>query len=384
MLKILHTSDWHLGHVLFGYERVDEQDHMLRQIADVVAQERPDVMLVCGDIFHVAMPSNAALKMFTDRLLDICDKAPDMEVFVTAGNHDSASRLEADRSLWRGHKVSVVGVPTLEVEKMVTVVPGKCVVASVPYFSVRQCGVKDMFDRVSEEVRQVNVSGLPVIFMAHAAIVGSNTSGHDDGIGGMDCVPLSDFGDAYDYLALGHIHRPQCINGSHGRARYCGTPLQVSFDENYPHGVDVVTIDDSRQVEVKSVTFPPLRRLVTLPKEPESFDSALGALGELSPEDECYVRLNVLVDDYLPTNAQTQASEKASGKKCRLCQVMSQRRARESTESTTDWDVQVSDFKRLNPVSVAQMAYREQMGAEMPDDMVDALKMAVEDICRED
>lgn len=384
MLKILHTSDWHLGHILFGYERIDEQDHMLRQIADVVARERPDVMLVCGDIFHVAMPSNAALKMFTDRLLDICDKAPGMEVFVTAGNHDSASRLEADSSLWRGHKVSVVGVPTLEVGKMVTVVADKCVVASVPYFSVRQCGVKDMFDRVSEEVRQVNKSGLPVIFMAHAAIVGSNASGQDDGIGGMDCAPLSDFGDAYDYLALGHIHRPQSIKGSQGRARYCGTPLQVSFDEDYPHGVDVVTIDDCRQVEVRSVTFHPLRRLVTLPKKPESFDFALKALEELSPEDECYVRLNVLVDDYLPTNAHAQASEKAKGKKCRLCQVMAQRHVREATESTTDWDVQMSDFKRLNPVSVAQMAYREQMGAEMPDEMVCALRMAVEDICGED
>lgn len=384
MLKILHTSDWHLGHVLFGHDRTDEQNHMLRQIANVVAQEQPDVMLVSGDVFHVAMPSSAALTMFTERLLDICDAAPDMQVFITAGNHDSALRLEADRSLWRSHRVTVVGAPTSGVERMVTVVPGKCVVASVPYFSVRQCSVKEMFDRVSEEVRRVNLAKLPVIFMAHAAVVGVDAVGPEDGVGGMDCVPLCDFGHAYDYLALGHIHRPQSIKGSHGRARYCGTPLQVSFDEDHPHGVDIVTIDDLGQVEIKSEALAPLRRLITLPGKPESFDSALSALEELPSDEECYVSLKVLVDDYLPTNAQSLASEKIEGKRCRLCQVMAIRREREGAEEAEGWDVQLSDFRRLTPVSVAQLAYKEQMGNDMPDDMVEALKMVVEEIRSED
>lgn len=98
-MKILHTSDWHLGHTLYNYDRTAEQQSFLRQLTRIVTEEQPDAMVVSGDIYHYSSPAAATQKMYTDAMLNIHQACPGMAIVVTAGNHDSSSKLEIDSSL---------------------------------------------------------------------------------------------------------------------------------------------------------------------------------------------------------------------------------------------------------------------------------------------
>ena len=100
-MKILHTSDWHLGQEFYSYDRTEEHTSFLNQLKQIVADENPDVMVVSGDIYHNATPSNTTMKLFTDHLIQIQDECPSMKIIVAAGNHDSSARLEMTRNLWK-------------------------------------------------------------------------------------------------------------------------------------------------------------------------------------------------------------------------------------------------------------------------------------------
>lgn len=108
-MKILHTSDWHLGHTLYNYDRTAEQQSFLRQLTRIVTEEQPDAMVVSGDIYHYSSPAAATQKMYTDAMLNIHQACPGMAIVVTAGNHDSSSKLEIDSSLWQHFSLNVVG-----------------------------------------------------------------------------------------------------------------------------------------------------------------------------------------------------------------------------------------------------------------------------------
>ncbi len=379
MVKVLHTSDWHLGQTFFNYDRLDEGRHFLCKLAEIVEAEQPDVMVVSGDVYNVPSPSASAVKVFTDGMLDVCSRAPQMEVFVTAGNHDSAMRLESDRELWRRHNVYVVGVVETSIEEIksyVYVVGNKCIVAAVPFFSPRIIETSELFSAIDDEVRRVRREDMPVVYMAHAAVAGSDVKGHEDGIGGMDFENVEKFGTEYDYLALGHIHCPQTIKESGERARYCGTPVAVSFDEQYPHGVDIVELERGDVPKVRTVKIEPLRRMRTIPKEAVDFDSAMGELERLPDDEDCYVRLNVMVNDFLPSDAAYKVAEEVKGKKCRFCYIKRtwQNQANEQVEVG---GFQINELKEMDPVDVACMAWEEKNNNKMDEDLLKILKEIV-------
>ena len=108
-MKIIHTSDWHLGHLLYEYDRTEEHRHFLSQLAGIVREEQPDALVVSGDVFHYSNPSAASQRLFTDALLAIHNACPRMQIVVTAGNHDSSSKLEVASNLWKYAGVSVIG-----------------------------------------------------------------------------------------------------------------------------------------------------------------------------------------------------------------------------------------------------------------------------------
>ena len=99
-MRIIHTSDWHLGHILYGYDRSREQRNMLGQIEEIVGKEKPDALVVSGDVYHTGQPSAAVQKMFTEAVMRLHEACPGMEIVITAGNHDSASKHEVSRILW--------------------------------------------------------------------------------------------------------------------------------------------------------------------------------------------------------------------------------------------------------------------------------------------
>mgnify|MGYP000068510860 CR=1 FL=1 len=232
-MKILHTSDWHLGHTLYNYDRTAEQQSFLRQLTRIVTEEQPDAMVVSGDIYHYSSPAAATQKMYTDAMLNIHQACPGMAIVVTAGNHDSSSKLEIDSSLWQHFGLNVVGniertAEEVNLDKHIIEINNEKktigYVIAVPHVYPQNFPLLDtetprdqrqarFFQALLDEVKKRNTAQLPVVLMAHLSIEGSDRSGHDESIGGIEYVPLSAMGEGYDYLALGHIHCPQDIKG---------------------------------------------------------------------------------------------------------------------------------------------------------------------------
>ncbi len=312
-MKIIHTSDWHLGHRLYNYDRTDEEEHFFGQLAATVQGERPDALVVGGDVFHSGAPGNDVAKRFTERLLAVVSACPDMETVIIAGNHDSYSRLVVDEALWKRCHVHVFGMPGEDregravFERNVVELPEKGVIAAVPFCHARnypavgsgEAGENragSYYAGLAAHVAE-RAGGLPAVLVAHLAVEGDiDLRGHDRSrlVGGEECVDVEELGATYDYVALGHIHCPQWIRGERKRARYCGSPRAVHFDEAYDHGVDVVTVEAGKEPEVKTVLFEPLHALATLGgEEGKIFDEALAEVAEASLPPETYIRINV-------------------------------------------------------------------------------------------
>ena len=125
-MKILHTSDWHLGHTLYNYDRSVEQMAMLLQMVNIVKEQKPDVFLLCGDVYHTPQPSATVQTMFTNALAEIRDANPGMTIVATAGNHDSGTKHEIFRTPWMALKVFTVGsINANQKEDMIIEIPGK-------------------------------------------------------------------------------------------------------------------------------------------------------------------------------------------------------------------------------------------------------------------
>lgn len=370
-MKILHTSDWHLGHTLYNYDRTEEQMAMLLQMVDIVREEKPDVFLLCGDVYHTPQPSASVQTMFTNALVEIHDTNPDMIIVITAGNHDSGTKHDIFRTPWKALKVYTIGsVDANNKEDLIIEIPGQGYVIAVPYVNERNMPdgfFQDLLDIVAER----NKANLPVLMTAHTTVSGCDFTGHENAseyvVGGIDSHSLEDMGTGYDYLALGHIHHAQFVRGGHHRVRYSGTPIPVSFDENYQHSVSIVELNKHGEGPVvKEIEIQTHRPLVTLPKDGVATWKDAKDLLEGFPNDiEAYIRLNVEVDNFLPVEANAEALLLTEGKKCRFCVINTHRLKKDSREAKV---MSVQEFKTEKPIDIAER-YAEDIGVEFDDDM---------------
>ena len=380
MFKIIHTSDWHLGQNFYGYDRSEEQADFLRQLVDIVRQHQPDALLVSGDIFHTAAPSSAAVTLYVNAMLDIHNACPKMAIVVIAGNHDSASRLQCDSRLWELAGVRVLGgiardsEGLADLDRHIIHVKDKGIVAAVPFaYPASFPLVNDehvgsdqrqpvYFQSLLDHVNAQNPAQLPVVLMAHLAVNGSDFTGHE--VGMMECVEVGVLGNGYDYAALGHIHRPQDVSE---RARYCGTPLAVSFDEQCEHSVSIVEIDAHGSMpRVTTERIENIKPLRTIPAGPPvDFEAALEQLQVLVPDERAYVRLNVLVDRYLPNGAQERAALAVADKQCRFCEI---KKTAIVEASHAVRQMTMEEFNHKHPIEVAQQFYLEKYQREMTDE----------------
>ena len=378
-MKILHTSDWHLGHTLYNYDRTEEQMVMLLQMVNIVKEEQPDVFLLCGDVYHTPQPSAAVQTMFTNALVQIRDANPGMTIVITAGNHDSGSKHDIFRTPWKALKVYTVGtIDANQKEELVVEVPGKGFIIAVPYVNERNMP-KGFFQELIDIVGEKNVGNLPVVMMAHTTVRGCDFAGHDNAseyaVGGIDSYDLDEMGSGYDYLALGHIHHGQYIHSGKHNVRYCGTPIPVSFDERYKHSVSIVEIaEHGERPTVREIEINPHRPLVTLPTEGVATWEDAKALLENYPNDiDAYIRLNVEVDDFLPVEANAEAQMICEEKKCKFCVINSQRLKRSRREAKI---MSVQEFKTENPIGIAER-YAEDLGKTFDSEMKELFNEAL-------
>lgn len=320
-MRILHTADLHLGQIMYHYyERVDEHEHFFAQLKEWCAQYKPDALLVSGDVFDIPQPSAAVKEYFNRTFVQIHRQFPDMSIVITAGNHDSASRIEADRSVWGLSGVTLIGhapkesiaeddCATAEYDRFIVELP-TCFIVAIPFMvNVRRAVLQAILDRVDER----NINGLPVVMMAHSAIAGGDFLGHGE-IGNIKTTSKDDIGTGYDYLALGHIHRPQTIgmpidDESQKQSyypspvmRYSGSALHVSCDEQYPHSVSLVDIDQhGGNVTISRLRIDELRHFYIVPsleqKPASTSDEVIAVLNEFCRSHERgYLRLNLDYD----------------------------------------------------------------------------------------
>ena len=378
-MKILHTSDWHLGHTLYNYDRTEEQMVMLLQMVNIVKEEQPDVFLLCGDVYHTPQPSAAVQTMFTNALVQIRDANPGMTIVITAGNHDSGSKHDIFRTPWKALKVYTVGtIDANQKEELVVEVPGKGYIIAVPYVNERNMP-KGFFQELLDIVEERNADNLPVVMMAHTTVRGCDFAGHDNAseyaVGGIDSYNLDEMGTGYDYLALGHIHHGQYIHSGKHNVRYCGTPIPVSFDERYMHSVAIVEIaEHGERPTVREIEINPHRPLVTLPAEGVATWEDAKELLENYPNDiDAYIRLNVEVDDFLPVEANAEAQMICEEKKCKFCVINSHRLKRSRREAKI---MSVQEFKTENPIGIAER-YAEDLGKTFDSEMKELFNEAL-------
>ena len=326
-MKVIHTADLHLGQVIYqNYERVDEHQHFFSQLTEWCKEECPDALLVSGDVFDIQQPSATTKKAFNEYFVSLHQACPHMHIVITAGNHDSASRVQADSSVWTLHNTHLIGAsPSLELlgsddttwmDNYIIKLDSGYIVALPFMIGDRQALIQQLLDHVAED----NTHGKPVIMMGHLAVAGMDPLGHNFEIGKIKTMPINALGNGYDYLALGHIHKPQTIGHQEdcmthervtypaGVIRYSGSALHVSCDEQYPHTVSVVDIDKhGGSVSIRQLRIHELRHFYTLPQSGASYQSEEEALDGV--RDFCinnleggYIRLQISYDTVLSAN----------------------------------------------------------------------------------
>lgn len=355
---------------------------MLKQMADIVHEQKPDLFLLCGDVYHTAQPSASVQTLFTNALMEIHNANPAMTIIITAGNHDSGTKHDIFKTPWKVLNVHTIGnVIANNLEDLIIEIPDRAFVIAVPYINERNMP-KGLYQQLLDRVMEENKKQLPVIMMAHTTVGGCDFSGHDNTsdytVGSIDSYELNDMGTGYDYLALGHIHHAQFVQGGHRRARYSGTPLPISFDESYPHSVSIVEINSHGETpQVNEIEMNTCRPLVTLPTEgTTTWEKAKELLANFPNDIEAYIRLNVQVEDFLPVEANAEAMLLTKEKKCRFCIIHAHRLKNERGEAKM---MSVQEFKTEKPIDIAQR-YADDLGFIFDDNMKELFQEALDSI----
>jgi exonuclease SbcD len=304
VLRILHTSDWHLGHTLRGeVSREYEHAAFLAWLIATIAREAPEVVLVTGDVFDSGTPPASAERMWFEFLAAARLARPGIEIVAIAGNHDSPARLGAASPVLRELGIVVVGgLPRVEggaidVDRViVSVAGGRALIAAVPFLRAIDLGeggdLASVYREVIEAARARRAGpGVSLVVTGHLYVAGADAkylSERRVSIGGVEAAPPGLFPDDVDYVALGHMHRAQRVGRE--TMRYAGAPIALSLDEgHYKHQVVIVEIgDDGRVFEVRPLMIPRVVEILRIGPAP---------LGEVVAE---IAALPAAGDDYDP------------------------------------------------------------------------------------
>lgn len=316
-MRLLHTSDWHLGHTLRGeVSREYEHAAFLAWLLETCVREASDALVITGDVFDSATPPASAERMWFELLAAARRARPAMDVVVIAGNHDSPARLGAASAVLRELGVHVIGgLPRLgdgriDVDRiLIPVAGGRGLVAAVPFLRPidlpGDAGAADPLGEVYGEVidaaRARRRPDQALIATGHLYVAGADSqflSERRVAIGGQESAPLRLFPDDIDYVALGHIHRAQRVGRD--SIRYAGAPLPLSLDEaDYKNQVVAVEFAGGRVRDVRSIAVPRAIDIVRVPRRGAAplaeVLAELGRLPLLVPGDPARPYLEIVV-----------------------------------------------------------------------------------------
>lgn len=302
-MKFLHLGDLHLGKRVYGYSMLDDQRFALEQVVRMAAQHQADAVVIAGDIYDKTVPSGEAVSLFDSFFTQLCEQ--NITVLAVSGNHDSGERLDFGRTLLSQQGMHLVGTLEETVASITLTDKQNCRVQFhlLPWLrpmewrekwkleeSTQQCVMQEALKRAEWEQQARHV------LIAHTFVtVGGTMPEQSDSeilpVGGVDAVDAALF-DAYDYVALGHIHRPQRLGRD--SVRYCGSLLKYSFSEaRYPKSVPLVTLGEAGEAEI---TLLPLIPKHDLREIRGNLQDVISDLVRQAGDPEDYLRV-ILTDD---------------------------------------------------------------------------------------
>lgn len=332
-MRILHTSDWHLGKSIEGKSRVEEQQKLLNDFIREVEEKNIDLIIIAGDVYDKSNPPAIAEKMFYDTLKKLSQDGERLTL-VIAGNHDNPERLVAAGPLAREHGIIMVGTPKTTVEigdygkhKVINSGEGfveveingeKAVILTVAYPSEKRLNeilygdmdteekkvktygerIYQLFESLEKNFREDTIN----LVVSHLFAMGSEESGSERGIqlGGSYIVDGQCFPKKAQYIALGHIHKPQIVPGTNKRARYSGSPLHYSKKEiKFKKKSFVIDVHPGKECNIEEIEFKVYKPIEIW--KCKGVEEAINKCIE-NKDKECWVYIEIETDRYIQEN----------------------------------------------------------------------------------
>ncbi|KAB0624578.1 exonuclease subunit SbcD [Acinetobacter gandensis] len=351
-VRFFHTSDWHLGQFFYNHSRDYEHEQFLNWLLEQIAQKQPHALLIAGDVFDIINPASRAQKQLYQFLADAHDRAPHMQTLMIAGNHDSGYRIEQVEPLLEKYQAKAVGVVhknaqgQLDLDRLLVPIydEQKNIVAwclTLPFlraaeitgFNEQTTNSQNAIAYVHQQlIAEANARKTPdqaLILMSHAHMQGGETSDSERPIiiGNEEALSTAMFDDVIDYVALGHLHKPQKVGQAH--IRYSGSPIPLSFSEiSYKHQVLEISIDptqkDESRFQMQSLAIPRSVQLHRIKGTIAEVLAQLSALtsGEIEEIDQReYVEIEYHTDTPPAPNLRQQFEDALAPNRYRLVRI---------------------------------------------------------------
>ncbi len=401
-MRILHTSDWHLGHRLYEAIQLEEQSLFLDYLLGIVEQEKVDVLVVSGDVFDQALPSSSAQQLYYDFLIRLSQTRCRYAV-ITGGNHDAPGTINAPKTLLKSLSVYVVGKVGQTPQEQVLefeLEDEHLLIAAVPYLrdkDIRRAVAGETFEQlaerytkalinyyqsVAEVCRDLKRDDSFLLAMGHLFAVGGTLGDSEQSIyvGGLGDIAVEDMPDIFQYWALGHLHRPQKV-AKQEHIRYSGSPIPLSFGElNYEKSILLIETQKDALLSVREIKIPHFRTMYQIVGDLESCKEQLQQL--TAPESVLKTWVEILVeadkgldrisfddfrrglDEWIPEGVE----------------VLSIRLKKEFYQKGAE-EVLYKPIKEYNPLDVFKMKCKEmEVDLEQEKDLLDAFSELLSEI----
>ena len=408
MLTVFHTADWHLGQSFFGFDRDYEHACFLEWLLAQLREQRPDALMVAGDVFDSINPSAVSQKRYYNFLARAHAALPDLQIVITAGNHDAGARLEAPAELLNSLNVTVIGTVSRndqgEIDLQKFLVPLKnadgaiqAIVLAIPFLRPSDVpllpaaadpyldGVRELYRLATEAALEMKSQRCPhaaLIAMGHCHLTGGEESQDSERrlvIGGAEALSIETFSSEVAYVALGHLHKAQHF--CEGRIRYSGSPIPLSFAESrYDHQLLKLSFAGTTPAIVNIVPVPRFASLQTVPETGSAtLDEILLQLENLSldaslpPEQHPFLEVRVLQDQPDPTRRK-RIEQTLEGKPVRLASIKIENPRQQSNPLDSSTEFQTVDLKAINPEHIFLSAHLEKYGVSANESLINAFR----------
>lgn len=403
-MRILHTGDWHLGKNLEGASRMDEQELFLNDFVDIVEKNKVDLVIIAGDVYDNSNPPARAEKMFYDTLKNL-SKNGERLILVIAGNHDNPERLVAAGPLAMEHGIIMSGTPKTVIQcgeygqhKVINSGEGfieveinneKAVILTVSYPSEKRLNevlygemdsdedrvktygerIKSLFDSLEKNYRSDTIN----LVVSHLFAMGSEEGGSERSIqlGGSYIVNGSCFPKEAQYIALGHVHKPQIVPGTNKKARYSGSPLHYNKKEiNITKKCFIIDVKANEECVVNEIELKVYKPIEIW--KCESISDAIDKCEE-NKDRNCWVYLEVKCDRYIREDE----IKKMKGIKKDILEIIPKLQSDEENESAVT--IQEKSFEEI-----FREFYKKERNIEADDEVVNLLLKLVSEEGDED